>query len=314
MRLSFNMQRRKTRFVAFLSVTLYLLALTACSNAPAAKTPSAGGALKVVVAENFWASIVSQMGGEHVTVTALINSPDADPHDYEPTAQDARSVADAQYVVWNGGGYEPWMEKLIEANPVDRRTALNIGELLGLHEGDNPHFWYSPDYVLAVAQKVHDDLKMLDSKNAAAYDGRHERFLSEGLQEYSGLIQEIKTKHSGAKVGATESIFLYLAPSLGLEVITPPSYLEAVSEGQEVSAADQGTVTRQIEERQIKLFVYNSQNAPNNVRDLLSKAEAKGIPVVSITETLTPPTASFQEWQVTQLKAIKDALGTGAKG
>ncbi len=82
------------------------------------------GRLRVVAAENFWGSIAAQLGGDRVQVTSLVHNPATDPHDYEPTAQDARSLAEAQLVVVNGVGYDPWAPKLIDANPVKGRVEV----------------------------------------------------------------------------------------------------------------------------------------------------------------------------------------------
>lgn len=269
---------------------------------------SSGGPIAVVAAENFWGSIAAQVGGNQVKVTSLINDPNADPHDYEPTQADARTVADAKYVIVNGAGYDPWADKLLKANPVAGRKTLNLGDLTGTHVGDNPHLWYNPDYVTQVAHRIRDDLKALDAANTAAIDASAQTFLASGLKEYSGLIVGIKAKYAGTPVGATESIFSYMAPALGLDLITPPSYLNAVSEGQEISASDEATVEQQVAQKQIKLLVYNSQNTPNNIQAIINKAKASGIPVATITETLVPANASFQDWQVNQLRGIEAAL------
>src|SRR5919197_4494420 len=93
---------------------------------------TAGSALRVVAAENFWGSIATQLGGDRVQVTSVITSPATDPHDYEPTAADARTVAAAQMVIVNGIGYDPWAPKLMAANPVGGPTALTGGGLVGI--------------------------------------------------------------------------------------------------------------------------------------------------------------------------------------
>src|SRR5215469_3613251 len=277
-------------------------------------TPASGGGqvIHVVAAENFWGSITSQVGGGRVEVTSIIVNPSADPHSYEPTAQDARTVAQAQFVIVNGAGYDPWADQLLQANPVSGRKELNVGDLLGKHVGDNPHMWYNPEYVTAVANAIRDDLKSLDPADAAVFDRADQKFLTHGLQQYHSLIQAIKTRYGGTPVAATESIFAYLAPALGLNLITPYSYLRAVSEGTDISAADQATVEQQIRQKQIKILVYNSQNTPNNIRALITLAKANNIPVATITETLTPATASFQGWQSSQLQGIQTALAQAA--
>ena len=292
---------------AFLLLLLPLLTLAACGTTFQTTTASSGP-VQVVAAENFWGSIAAQVGGSHVHVTSIIVDPNADPHSYEPTAADGRTVADAQYVIINGAGYDPWADKLLQANPVSGRKELNVGDFNGKHEGDNPHMWYNPDYVTAVANKMRDDLKALDPTDAAAFDQSAQAFLTTGLAHYHDLIAAIKAKYSGVPVGATESIFSYLAPALGLNLVTPYSYLKAVSEGQDISAADQATVEQQINQKQIKVLIYNSQNTPNNIQALINRAMANHIPVATITETLTPATASFQDWQSAQLQGIQTAL------
>jgi zinc/manganese transport system substrate-binding protein len=286
---------------------LLLLILAACGTT-FQNAAGSSGPVQVVAAENFWGNIAAQVGGSHVHVTSIIVDPNADPHSYEPTAADARTVADAQYVIVNGAGYDPWIDKLLQANPASGRKELNVGDFNGKHEGDNPHMWYNPDYVTAVANKIRDDLKALDPADAAAFDQSAQAFLSTGLKHYHDLIAAIKARYSGTPVGATESIFSYLAPALGLKLITPYSYLKAVSEGQDISAADEATVEQQINQKQIRVLIYNSQNTPNNIQALINRARANHIPVATITETLIPANASFQEWQSAQLQGIQTAL------
>jgi zinc/manganese transport system substrate-binding protein len=294
---------------ALISIFLLLL-LAACGTTAQIATPgsSSGQTIEVVAAENFWGSIASQVGGSHVHVTSVIVDPNADPHAYEPTTIDARNVADAQYVIYNGAGYDPWMDKLLQSNPASGRKVLNIGDFNGKHEGDNPHMWYNSTYVTAVVNKMRDNLKGIDPGDASSFDRSAQTFQTTGLQQYHALIATIKAKYSGTQVGATESIFSYLAPALGLNLITPYSYLKAVSEGQDISAADEATVEQQITQKQIKILVYNSQNTPNNIQSLINKAKANNIPVATITETLSPAADSFQQWQSSQLQGIQTAL------
>ena len=295
---------------ALIGMLLLSLALSACGTT-FPSSGSNGGPVQVVAAENFWGSIAAQVGGSHVHVSSIIIDPNVDPHSYEPTAADARAVADAGYIIINGVGYDPWADKLLQANPATGRKELNVGNLTGKRAGDNPHMWYNPDYVTAVANKIRDDLKALAPADAAAFDQSAQTFLTTGLARYHKLIADIKAKYNGTAVGATESIFSYLAPALGLNLITPYSYLKAVSEGQDIAATDEATVEQQINQKQIKVLIYNSQNTPNNIQALINRAQANHIPVVGITETLTPATASFQDWQSTQLQAIQSALATG---
>lgn len=264
--------------------------------------------LRIVVAENFWASIVRQEAGSRADVAAIITNPNADPHAYEPTTGDARLMAQAQYVVFNGAGYDPWVQKLLTANPVKGRTVLEVSALIGKKVGDNPHMWYSPSYVSRVAARVSSDLKRLDPHSASTYAQLDKEFLHSSLKNYFGEISLIARKYHGVPVGATESIFVYLASALRLNLITPAGFMKALSEGTEPTAQDKAAFDDQVTHKKIKVFVFNVQNSTPDTAALESKAKREHIPVVAITETLQPANASFQDWQTRQLKALAGAL------
>jgi zinc/manganese transport system substrate-binding protein len=262
----------------------------------------------VVAAENFWGSIASQIAGEHASVQSIITNPAQDPHDYEPKASDARVLATAQLAIVNGVGYDPWAPKLLAANPDSKRIVLTVGSLFGLHDGDNPHRWYSPANVDSVAYHITADLTKLDPKHADYYARRLATFETKDLGRYHQLIAEIKRRYGGVPVGASESIFALQAPALGLTLITPETFMKAISEGTEVSAQDTIVTQAQIALHQIKVWIYNSQNATPQIQRLTALARANHIPIVTITETLTPATATFEQWQVAQLGQLERAL------
>jgi zinc/manganese transport system substrate-binding protein len=288
--------------------------LAGCSTAsPSAQSPASTGQgssvkLVVVAAENFWGSLASQLGGDHAEVTSVINNPDADPHDYEPTPADGRTIATAQYVIINGVGYDPWAPKLVEANPGTNRTVLTIGDLVGVKEGGNPHRWYSPDNVHKVIGQITADYKKLDPADAAYFDQQRKNFEDKTLGRYNSLISEIKSKYAGTPIGASESIVTPLAEGLGLTMLTPESFLDAISEGGDPTAQDKATIDAQIKGKQIKVYVYNSQNATPDVQAQVDAAKAAGIEVTTVTETPSPANASFQDWQSAQLEALERAL------
>jgi zinc/manganese transport system substrate-binding protein len=263
----------------------------------------------VVAVENFWGSIATQLAGDKVCVRSIIVNPDTDPHAYEAKPSDARLIASARYVIVNGAGYDPWAPKLIAANPVAGRQVLTVGDLVGKKEGDNPHLWYSPEYVARVIDKISSDLDAVDPQDAAYFDQQKTQYLTVGLKDYLGTIANIRQKYHGTPVGATESIFVYLADALDLNLVSPPQYLKAISEGTDPSAADKAAIEQQIANRSIRVFVFNSQNSTKDVVALVDKARAQKIPVAQVTETLTPAGATFQDWQTGQLQGLLAALG-----
>jgi zinc/manganese transport system substrate-binding protein len=272
--------------------------------------PAVGGdrKLRVIAAEDVWGSIASQLGGRRVRVASVITSPATDPHDYEPTAADARAMAGAQMLIVNGIGYDTWAEKLIAANPVHGRVVLTVGDVVGIEPGGNPHRWYSPGDVQRVIGEIVRDYTKLDPKGAAYFRRQEATFETHGLSRYTRLLAAIKRRYQGISVGASESIFTPLAQALGLKLVTPPSFLKAVSEGAEPAAGDKSRIDRQIARKEIRVWVYNSQNSTPDVQRITGAAREKGIPVTAITETLTPPSMTFQAWQSRQLARLEAAL------
>src|SRR5207302_6585000 len=140
---------------------------------------------------DFWGSIARQLGGNQADVPGLSTNAGTDPHDYAPTPADGRAMASAQLVIVNGIGYDPWTEKVIDANPVSGRVVLNVGETVGLHEGDNPHQWYSPDSVDKVVDAIGDAYDKLDPINAPAFAAQRTRFERDDLAAYKEAISDI---------------------------------------------------------------------------------------------------------------------------
>jgi zinc/manganese transport system substrate-binding protein len=268
----------------------------------------AAAQIHVVAAESTWGSIAAQLGGARVQVTSIVANPATDPHDYEPTALDARAFAGAQLVVVNGIGYDPWAARLVAANPVSGRVVLTVGDVVGVKRGGNPHRWYSPSDVRRVATAISSAYARLDPRDAAYFRAQRTRFLRTSLAGYDRLIATIKRRFGGTAVGASESIFSPLAPALGLRLLTPYSFLKSISEGAEPTAADVSAVDRQIAKRRIKVWIVNSQNATPDVARLTAAARKHRIPVVTITETPTPAGATFEQWQDRQLQSLLTAL------
>jgi zinc/manganese transport system substrate-binding protein len=289
-------------------LVLVVVVLAACAGStPAAST----GQIKVVAGQNFWGSIATQLGGTRASVQSVVSDPNADPHEYESNTNDARAFADANFVVLNGAGYDNWANKLLSANPSSHRTVLVAADLLGKKAGDNPHFWYSPDYVIRVADQITTDYKSIDSADSAYFDQQRAAFTT-ALKPYMQRLAEIKTKFSGVDVGATESIFVYMADYLGLNLISPPEFMNAVAEGNDPPASAVIDFQNQITGKQVRVLVYNVQTATAVTTNIKHLAALADIPIVGVSETMQPETATFQDWQLSQLLTLQNALNSSA--
>jgi zinc/manganese transport system substrate-binding protein len=293
---------------ALVGLALAATMVAACATSSGNSSGGEGKALNVAASINAWGSILAQLGGDKVHETSIIAKPDTDPHDYEPTPANARAIADSRVFVENGSGYDAWAAKSVAANPDSNRLVVDVGKLVGVPHGGNPHRWYSPGDVEKVANAITADLKKADPADASYFDSRRQEFETTALAKYHRLIDEIKATYAGTPVGASESVFAPMSEALGLRLLTPPSFLKAISEGSDPSAADKATINRQISGRLIKVYVFNSQNSTPDVALQVAAAKNAGIPVTTITETLSPANASFQDWQTSQLQALQAAL------
>ena len=293
----------------FIAVLACLVVLSSCVGCISKPSVVAEDIINVVAAENFWGNIAAQLGGIHIQVTSLVNSPSADPHEYETTTADARTIVQANYVILNGAGYDSWGQKLLDANPVSGRKVLDVATFLGKKQGDNPHFWYNPDYIDRVADQITRDYQELNPYYAEYYAQQHTSF-EDAMAQYYQLITAIKQDYSGTKIGATESIFAYMADALGLDLITPPAFLNATAASTDPPVPAVVLFQQQIDEKQIAVLIYNSQTTTSITTNIRQLAESADIPVMGVTETIVPPDASFQSWQVKQLQELQNALSS----
>ena len=293
-----------------LSLTvLIVLALPVCT----AQMNTTVKPLQIVAGENFWGNLVSQIGGSHVQVLSVVSDPNADPHEYESNTSNARAFANADYVILNGAGYDSWGDKLLSAGSKPSRKVLDVADLLGKKEGDNPHFWYNPSYVNQVIGQTEQDLIALDPTNAAYYK-EHYQTLQSSLAEYQNRISSIKQQFGGTKVAATENIFAYLADAAGLDLVSPPEFTKAVAEGNDPPASSVVEFENQLKSGDIKILVYNKQTVTPLTESVKKLAADQGIPVIGVTETIQPPDMSFQDWMNSELISLENALNPKAHG
>ncbi len=301
---------RAASLTALVAAILAAVAILLAGCSPEPNEESSSGKLQVVAAENFWGSIAAQLGGEDVEVRSVIVNPNTDPHSYEPTAANARTMAGAQMAIVNGIGYDEWASRLLAANPSSERAVLAVGSLLGLKAGENPHQWYSPAHVHAVIEKIVADYERLRPADASYFAKRKSTFETVDLARYNALIAQIRARYAGVGVGYSESIFQPLGEALGLKLLTPYSFAKAIAEGSEVSARDKQTVDAQVSGRRVKVWVFNSQNVTPDVQRVGELARAAHIPIATVTETLSPASDSFEQWQVAELEGLQRALRT----
>ena len=279
---------------------------------------SSGGPSKVVqvvAGENFWGSLVSQLGGTHVKVLSIVSDPNADPHQYESSSANAQAVANANLVIVNGAGYDDWLLRLLSASNNPTQTVLNVQKLIGQPVATNPHFWYSPYYVNDTVKAMYRDLVSIDSGNAAYYRQQYAT-LNASLGVYNTRIHKIAQQFSGAPVAATEDIFVYLANATKLNLVSPREFMQAVAEGNDPPAQSIAQFQQLLQggNSSVRVLVYNQQTVTPLTQQIKSLAAEHQIPTVGVTETVQPPDVPFQDWMNAQLIALQNALNAQALG
>lgn len=289
-------KRKLAPLLTALTTTLSLIWLSGAAQA---------APLPVVGAENFYADVVAQLGGAHVAASSILSNPEQDPHTFEASPKTARLLSTARLVVYNGAAYDPWMDKLLAASKSPQREAIVAAELVGAKAGDNPHLWYAPKTMPAVASAVTRSLTRVDPANRADYEQRLAQF-NASLEPLQAKIAAIKAKYAGTPVTATEPVFAYMAQALGL-VMKNESFQLAVMNESEPSASDLAAFEDSIKAHQVRVLLYNSQTSDQMTRRLLGLAHRYQLAVVPVTET-APPGLTYQTWMLRQLDALETAL------
>jgi zinc/manganese transport system substrate-binding protein len=216
-------------------------------------------------------------------------------------------------VIVNGVGYDDWALKLIAANNNPNQVVLNVGELVGVPDGSNPHLWYDPIYVNETVYQIYLGLVKIDPADAG-YNEQQYAALNASLAGYNGRIAEIKQQFAGTEVASTESIFVYLGNATGLDVVSPPEFMDAVAEGNDPSPQSIVEFENQLESGNVSVLVYNEQTVTPLTTEMKQIAAENNVTTVGVTETIQPPDVPFQVWMNGELLQLQNALNANALG
>ncbi|MFI9273503.1 metal ABC transporter solute-binding protein, Zn/Mn family [Kitasatospora sp. NPDC052896] len=305
---------RRTRPALLAAVTvLTAAAATACSSSAhgASGTGSSGATIQAVGAENEYSDVISQIGGQYVTATGIMSNPNTDPHTFEADPKVAHTVSSARLIVQNGVGYDDFMAKIEQASGSSGRQVIDVQKLLGLPDSTpNPHLWYQPATMPAVAKAIADDLSTIDPAHKDYFEANATRF-DASLQPWTEAIAQLKAAFPGAAVATTEPVADYLLDAAGINNLTPWAFQADVMNGTDPSpqdvAAEQGLFTQ----HKVKAFVYNQQVTDSLTQSLLTLAKQNGIPVIGVYETMPTPGYTYQSWMSAEVSALKNALANG---
>ncbi len=283
----------------------------ACSSSAASTTASSGAggdAITAVGAENHYANVISQIGGKYVVVTAIESNPNTDPHSFEASPSVAQAVSSAKLVVQNGLGYDDYMNKIESAAPSPSRKVIDAAHLLGLPDSTpNPHLWYSPTTMPAVARAIARDLSGMQPAHAGYFAANLRRF-QRSLQPWFRALAQFKAAYPGTPVAVTEPVSDYLLQWCGTKILTPFTFQADIMNGVDPSPQDVSQQDGLFSGHKVKVFVYNQQVTDSLTESFLSQAHEHGIPVVGVYETMPAPGFDYQSWMIAEVRALRSAV------
>ena len=293
--------------------------VSACGSSAGSARP---GTIAAVGAENEYANVISQIGGKYVTVSAIESNPNTDPHSFEASPSVAEAVSAAQLVVQNGLGYDTYMNKIESASPSSSRKVIDVQTLLGLADSTpNPHLWYKPTTMPAVARALVGDLSAIQPQHAAYFRANEARF-DRSLEPWYQAIARFKAAYPGTPVATTEPVGNYMLQAAGTVNLTPFALQADIMNGVDPAPQAVSLQNNLFSDHAVKVFVYNEQVTDSLTASFLEQAKRNGVPVVGVYETMpTPGTFAarrtpkgakrpydYQSWMIAEVQALQRAV------
>jgi zinc/manganese transport system substrate-binding protein len=299
--------RHSYRVLAAASAVGVALLASACSAAAGA-THAPAGVIAAVGAENEYANVIEQIGGKYVQVNAIMSNPNTDPHTFEASASVARAVSEAQLVVQNGVGYDTWANTIENAAPNSARKVIVVQNLLGLPtDTPNPHLWYKPGTMPAVANAIAADLAAIQPAHASYFKANAASFIA-SLTAWDNAIAAFQAKYPNTPVATTEPVADYMLQAAGADNLTPFAFQADIMNGTDPSAQDVAIERSLFTQHKVKVLLYNQQVTDTLTESFITLAQQNNIPVVGVYETMPVPDFDYQSWMLTEVQDLTKAV------
>ncbi len=299
------------RWLLMALLPLLAVAVLAGCGGSSSGDPASSGQIAAVGAENEYANVIEQIGGPYVKATAIESNPNTDPHTYEASPTVAQTVSQAQLIVQNGVGYDTYMEKIESASSSSSRKIVDVQKLLGLPESTaNPHLWYKPTTMPAVARAIAADLSALQPAHAAYFTANVASF-DESLRPWLAALRRFRSRYPNTTVATTEPVADYMLEAAGITNMTPFGMQADIMNGTDPAPQDVSLEQSLFAEHKVKAFVHNQQVTSSLTETFVDDAKRDGIPVVGVYETMPTPGYDYQSWMLAETGAIERAVAQG---
>ena len=297
-----------TRITAALVLAAAAAIAVGCGSGASSTTTVGHGSILAVGAENQYADVIAQVGGDQVRVVAVESNPNTDPHEFEASPSIARTVAAARLVVQNGLGYDSYMERIESATPSSARKVIDAQKLLGLPDStSNPHLWYAPRTMPAVARAVAAELSAAEPSHAA-YFRANELSFERSLAPWREALARFAAEYPNTPVATTEPVGDYMLEAAGTRNLTPFGLQADIMNGVDPAPQDVTAQQRLLADHAVKAFLYNHQVTDSLTQSFLEAAKRGGVPVVGVYETMPTPGYDYQSWMLAEVRALRRAV------
>jgi zinc/manganese transport system substrate-binding protein len=302
---------RVARSIAVSGVLVVSTLLLVNSPSSVASASSKSSVIIAVGAENEYANVLSQIGGKYVAVSSILNNPNTDPHTFEASNSVAEEVSKALLIVQNGVGYDGFMNKIEAASPNSKRKVIVVQNVLGLPSSTpNPHLWYDPKTMPAVASIMAKDLAALEPSHKSYFQKNLQSF-DASLQPWFKAIAAFKAKYPGTPVAVTEPVADYLLQAMGAKILTPFIFQADIMNGVDPAPQDITLEEGLFTKHHVKVFCYNQQVVSSLTFSIRHTAQSAHVPVVGVYETMPTPGYDYQSWMMAEVAAIQAAVAHG---
>jgi zinc/manganese transport system substrate-binding protein len=286
------------------------LAMAGCGATASGEPVAKPGQIVAVGAENQYANVIAQIGGRYVAVSAVESNPNTDPHSFEASPSVAQEVSAARLVVQNGLGYDSFMNRIESASPSSSRTVIDVQKLLALPDStSNPHLWYLPRTMPAVAQALVRDLSTIQPSHAAYFAANAKKF-DASLRPWYSALQALTAQYPNTPVAVTEPVGDYMVQAAGARILTPSTFQTDVMNGVDPAPQDVTLQDGLLSGRKVKALIYNQQVTDPLTQSLLGEARQHAVPVVGCYETM-PAGYDYQSWMLAEVQALQKAVASG---
>lgn len=262
--------------------------------------------IKVVAAENFYGKIVEMIGQDKVSVHSILNSGNADPHLFTLNPHVIQEIQNADLVIANGAGYDPWIDGVLAGNPNKYLKFIKVSRLVPYLNQNNPHIWYHPDTFLKLATHITDILIDFAPQHRDFFINNYEEFILRWL-DIVHLANLIKQESYGIQAVANEEIFNHMADFLGIKIIGQ-DIQHIYSNNSEPSGKKLSFFFKELDKYDVSLLFLNPQVKNSITNALLGYSQKQLCSIIETRETLPVDQKDSLDWLYNMLIAVREDI------